>query len=126
MDGIDSLYGFDMVPVMFGEAATRAPMFMYVQDADRNGLVTFVGSSQRRPGPNPLRYGSERTHQLIVGDVVVIPRAVIATDALVGHGLGGLLVSGPPSGQELLSAGEILYLAPGYRDDLTARRKDRS
>lgn len=119
MNGVEGLYGgIDMAKVMFGEAARRiGPMHMWVQGADRETAISFVGAS--RVGI-PLRFGSDRTHQLIVGDLIVIPRAVIATDVMQGHGLAGLITD-VPTGPELLQEGEIVYLAPGYHDDLSRR-----
>lgn len=122
MNGIADLYGgIDMTRVMFGEAARQAPMHMYVQGADGEGTVSFVGASRLPAGPHPLRYGSSRTHQLVIGQIIVMPRAVISTDALRGTGLAGLIRSVPTS-EQLMSAGELTYAAPGYYDDLTARR----
>lgn len=123
MNGIGGLYGFDIVPVMFGEGARRASMYMYAQDAGE-GCVSFIGASRMKSTglPNPLRYGSERTHQLVIGDVIVIPKAVIGTDALRGSGLSSL-IQDVPSGPQLIhdGMGEIAYLAPGYHDDLMKR-----
>lgn len=122
MDGIDSLYGgIDMASVMFGEGARRVGrMHMWVQGAG-DTAVSFVGAS--RIGL-PLKFGSDRTHTVIVGEVIVIPRVVIGTDCRRGHGLGGLITD-IPEGREMLADGEILYLAPGYHDDLTPRRTPR-
>lgn len=78
--------------VMFGEHAVHVPAWLYVQNQG-DGVVTFVGSS-RVDGPHPLRFGSERTHQLILGEIVVRPHWAIGTDALRGHGLGALATSG--------------------------------
>jgi hypothetical protein len=93
-----SLYdGIDTARLMFGENARHVPAWLYVQDAG-NGVVTFVGSSSvtgtphPRPaaGPHPLRYGSDRTHQLVIGELIVRPHLVVATDTLKGIGLPGL------------------------------------
>lgn len=121
MNGVEGLYGgLDMAKVMFGEGARRVGrMHMWVQGADRETGVSFVGAS--RVGL-PLRFGSDRTHQLVIGELIVIPRAVIATDVMQGHGLTGLLTD-IPTGSELLRDGEIVYLAPGYHDDLSRRER---
>jgi hypothetical protein len=63
---------------------------VYVQ-SQGPGVVSFVGSTRVTPGdPHPLRFGSERTHQLVVGDLTLRPRLVVATDTLRGMGLSGL------------------------------------
>jgi hypothetical protein len=93
-----SLYdGVDMTRVLYGEHARHVPAWLYVQDNGPGG-VTFVGASNvtgthrtdQAAGPHPLRYGSERTHHLIVGEIIVRPHLVIATDALRGMGLSAL------------------------------------
>jgi hypothetical protein len=95
---ISDLYGgIDPARLMFGENARQVPAWFYVQDNGAGG-ITFVGASNvtgtHRPAPldhpHPLRYGSERTHQLVVGEIIVRPHLVIATDALRGMGLSAL------------------------------------
>lgn len=82
------MYGPDAAQIMFGTNAVHIPAWLYVQDQG-GGVVSFVGSS-RTDGPHPLRYGSSRAHQFIVGEVIVRPHLVVATDALRGEGLSGL------------------------------------
>lgn len=68
----------------------HVPAWLYVQHQG-DGHVTFVGSSRvKGSGAHPLRYGSERTHQLIVGEVLVRPHYALDTNVLRGQGLGGL------------------------------------
>ncbi len=92
--------------VLFGDRAIHVPAWFYVQDAG-DGIVTFVGASKSDDLLHPLRYGSTRTHQLIVGELIVRPHRIIATDALRGSGLAAL-VQGGHDIDEMLSAGEIL------------------
>jgi hypothetical protein len=111
-----SLYdGIDTARLMFGENARHVPAWMYVQDNGPGG-VTFIGASNvtgtHRPAPDatphPLRYGSERTHQLIVGELIVRPHLVIATDTLRGMGLTNLAVMNPHVIAAMLRDGEKL------------------
>lgn len=84
--------GVDYAKVMFGENAHHVPAFLYVQAAG-DGSVSFVGGSKLPAGcVHPLHYGSERTHQLIIGEIVVRPHQVIASDAGRGDGIGSLLL----------------------------------
>ncbi|MFI6112913.1 hypothetical protein [Kitasatospora sp. NPDC051164] len=80
--------------LMLDPHARHVPSWMYVQDSGP-GLVTFVGSSRisGTGDAHPLRYGSRRVHQLIVGEIVVRPHYAVGTDALRGQGLGGLATS---------------------------------
>lgn len=64
-------------------------MWMVVQDSAHDGVL-FVGAS-RNPA---LRYGSSRTHQLILGELIVRPHFVIESDQFRGHGLSSLLKDG--------------------------------
>lgn len=101
-----SLYGgADIARVMYGENARHVPAWMYVQNHGQ-GAVGFVGASLV-DGTHPLRYGSDRTHQFIVGEVIVRPHLVIATDALRGMGMGSLYLGDHEFG-EMLADGEVV------------------
>lgn len=106
----EGLYGgVDMARIMYGQHARHVPAWMYVQNQGQSqgdGTVAMVGASRVR-GPHPLCYGSRRAHQFIVGEVIVRPHLVIATDALQGMGASALLTEYRPFA-ELLSAGEVL------------------
>lgn len=94
---LENLYGgIDMTQVMFGDIARRAPAWVYVQHQGPD-VVSFIGSS-RIPGvgdAHPLRYGSDRTHQFLLGEVMLRPtRFALGTDALRGSGLSALATGG--------------------------------
>ncbi|GGM52846.1 hypothetical protein ACFFX1_55310 [Dactylosporangium sucinum] len=95
----------DMAQVMFGENARHVPAWLYVQHQG-DDMVSFVGAS-RVAGHHPLRYGSDRTHQFILGEIIVRPHLIVSTDALRGYGLSGLATS-DHNPSEMLAAGEIL------------------
>jgi hypothetical protein len=92
--------------LIFGANARHVPAWLYVQDAG-NGCVTFAGSSRTTEDPHPLRYGSRRTHQFIVGELIVRPHRIITTDTHVGEGLIGLL-TGYHDIEAMLRAGETV------------------
>lgn len=99
--------GVDMTRVMFGENARHVPAWMYVQDLGE-GAVSFVGASRvPEPGPHPLRYSSRRAHQFIVGELVVRPHIIVATDELRGSGLSSL-ATGDHNVRKMLRKGEVL------------------
>lgn len=90
----------------------HAGAWLYIQEQDRDGLVSFVGASRRPPGRpaelgHPFRFGSARTHQFIVGSLTLQPELVVATDTLAGMGLGGLATHDHDV-TAMLRAGEIL------------------
>jgi hypothetical protein len=86
--------GVDWARVLFGQNAVHVPMWMYVQDGGPDH-VSFVGGSRAHSeSGHPLRYGSPRTHQLVIGELVVRPHAVLGTDNLRGMGLTGLAMAG--------------------------------
>jgi hypothetical protein len=108
--------GIDYTRVAFGQHARRVPAWLYIQDAG-DGVVSFCGGSSNngtaRPAtsvPHPLRYGSERTHQLIVGELIVRPQLVVASDAFQGYGLAGLL--GAPVDEMLRTGDRIIDIRP--------------
>lgn len=99
----------DYAKVLFGENAVHVPAWMWVQPAG-DGLVSFAGAS-RIPdlgAAHPLRYGSERVHQLIVGEVVVRPHLIVATDVHRGSGLAALVSSTRIDREALLADGEVV------------------
>jgi hypothetical protein len=96
-DGSDE----NSIRFLFGEHARHVPMWMYVQNQGQ-GMVSFVGASKS----DELRYGSEREHQFILGELVVRPHLVIATDTLRGMGLSGL-ATGNHDLRAMLADGEI-------------------
>jgi hypothetical protein len=77
---------------LLGANAVHVPAWLYVQDAGA-GVVSFVGASRISLADvdHPMRYGSRHSHQLIVGELVVRPHQVYATNALEGMGLSGLV-----------------------------------
>jgi hypothetical protein len=96
----------DYVKAILGNNAVHVPAWLYIQDQG-SGVVTFVGSSRTDSPDHPLRCGSPRTHQLIVGEIIVRPHSVLATDALRGDGLASLVTSGHDI-DRMLSDGEML------------------
>lgn len=96
----------DYTRVMFGRHAVHVPAWLYVQDAGA-GTVSFVGSSRLPGAAHPMRYGSERTHQFVLGELIVRPHLVVATDVYTGDGLTSL-VQRFPDVDAMTSAGERL------------------
>jgi hypothetical protein len=96
----------DYVKTMFGQNAQHVPAWLYIQDAG-HGVVTFAGSSMSSPADHPLRYASPRTHQFIVGEIIVRPHLIVATDALRGKGLANLITIEHDI-DRMLTDGEIL------------------
>ena len=84
---------------MFGQYAIRVPMWMTVQGGRADFPTSFVGSSR----VHDLRYGSDKTHQLIIGEIIVRPHVVFASSHLKGHGLEGLAMSA----QDILTAPDV-------------------
>ena len=102
-----SLYGdTDMTRVMYGQNARHVPAWLYVQHQGP-GVVGIVGASRVPDGaPHPLRYGNDRQHSFIVGEIIIRPHLVITTDALKGYAAGGLYL-GDHDFREMLSDGEV-------------------
>jgi hypothetical protein len=79
----------DYTKVMFGQHAVHVPAWLVVQDQGE-GLVSFVGAT-RMEAPHPMRYGSDKTHQLVIGEIVIRPHIVTATNSRKGSGLAGFV-----------------------------------
>jgi hypothetical protein len=106
---VTSLYGSDadMGRLMYGQNARHVPAWMYVQ-RHADSTVGLVGASRVPEGtPHPLLYGSGRAHTFVVGEIIVRPHIVIATDALAGYGAGSLYLGDHPFG-EMLGDGELI------------------
>jgi len=76
---------------------------MWMIAKDQGKTTTFVGGTH----DPQLRYGSELSHQLIIGEVFVRPHLVVESDHLKGCGLSGLVSSGT-SPEEWVQHGNIL------------------
>lgn len=110
----------ELTTAMFGQNARRVPAWMYVQDQG-DGFVSFVGGSKTDDPrtSHPARYGSARTHQFVVGELIIRPHLVVATDALRGEGLSGLATSGHQL-THMLTNGEVLLDPIGMAAKLLA------
>jgi hypothetical protein len=75
-----------MMKAMYGQFARHVPVMMFVQDQGP-GVVSFIGASKSID----MRYGSNMTHQLIVGELIVRPHYVIGSNHFRGYGLAGML-----------------------------------
>jgi hypothetical protein len=103
------LYGGEdeVFRVLLGDRTRRGTGWLYVQDQGK-GVVSFVGSAKVPEGrPHPFRYGSGRSHQFVLGEVILRPALVVATDTLEGMGLAGLATSHHDV-RAMLDKGEIL------------------
>lgn len=77
--------GGDYTRVLFGQHAVHVPAWLVVQDAG-DGIVSFIGGSGSDT-PHPLRFGSAKVHQLVVGELVVRPHRVTHSNDRAGSGL---------------------------------------
>lgn len=90
---------------MFGSHARHVPVWMWVQgDSD---AVIIAGGSRGNGHAHPLRYGSDATHQFILGELIVRPHLVFETDHYRGSGVSGLLTSGTDI-EEIVRHGNLI------------------
>ena len=103
---------------MFGCNAIKVPFNCIVQDQGDGGIaaVIVVGGSMAAR----YKFGSKKTHQLIVGDAVIRPHFVVDSDHLIGTGLAGLAKSGFADIAGWLKNGDMLIDA-GVRPELTKK-----
>lgn len=101
------------IRAMFGDNAVHFGFNFVIQDAGL-GSVSLVAVSRTGDGsPHPLRFGSEQTHQLVVGDAVIRPRYVVESNKWRGVGLAGLITSSAmTSPEEWFRSGKIIVGEP--------------
>jgi hypothetical protein len=84
-------WDLDWTQVIYGEHARSVPAWWWVQnqgsDRQRRPVVAIVGASTwNEVAPHPARYDSARSHLLMVGELILRPRLIVATDARRGDG----------------------------------------
>jgi hypothetical protein len=118
------LYGGEdqAMRVLLGDQARQGTGWLYVQDAG-SGMVSFVGSAREKVYTprqrHELAYGSDRTHQFVLGQVIIRPSLVIGTDALRGTGLAGLATGAHNLKGMLGDQGEIIFATNAVMRKLT-------
>lgn len=107
MTGIAGLYeGMDMAKVMMGQNAFHIAMNLIIQTY---GNDTAAGVFQTKQG-KPLYAGSERSHILMLGDMIYRPRVIVASDAFQGTGIGGLFTSGFTEMDKWIETGDLILV----------------
>lgn len=101
----DAIFGVDMAKVMMGEDAFQVAFNLISQACDDGEKV--AGVFQTSHGL-PLLAGSQRTHILMLGDMIFRPRLIVATDAFRGAGLSHLAKEGFISAEEWAKGDVIL------------------
>lgn len=91
--------GLDMTKVMFGAAAVHVPAWLYVQDG---GIIVGASKDPR------VAFGGTKTHQLMLGEIILRPHWVVESNSFRGHGVTSLLTS---SHQDFLMADDLTVLA---------------
>lgn len=97
------------IQAMFGCHAIHSPMNFIVQAYEEDGV--FLAVAQARVNKSlfkRLTFNSRRTHQMIIGDIVLRPQLVIESDHLRGCGISGILTSGLDP-QEWASRGKVIF-----------------
>ncbi len=84
-----ALQGDYHIKAMFGEKAVHVPAWIKVQNQGKAGVL-FVGASRL----SDMCYGSDKTHCLVVGEIIVRPHLIVASDHLQGAGISGLVREG--------------------------------
>ena len=90
---MSGLYGdLDVAKLMFGNMAVHVPAWFVVQAGCPESMpVSFVGASRN----HALTFGADETHILVVGELVVRPHLIVASNKFIGSGLGGLITTTP-------------------------------
>ena len=78
---------------MFGDNAVHCGANMIVQDAGGGRVLVVLQSTSGRP-KHPLMFGSNHTHQLLMGDMVFRPRVVLGSNDFAGEGISNIASGG--------------------------------
>lgn len=90
---MDSIFGIDHAKLLMGKDAIHVAINMIVQPMGDDGDDSVTGVFQTRHG-RPLQFGRAESHILVLGDAIIRPRLVIASNAFRGSGLNHLATSG--------------------------------
>lgn len=74
------------IKMMFGCHALHVPMNIVVQDMGDKVSLCIAQIAGKR-----IRFGSDKTHQLILGDAVIRPHAVLESDKFIGLGMSAVV-----------------------------------
>jgi len=102
----------DMTKVMFGINAVHVPMWMVVQNQREAGTM-FAGASRSLQ----LMYGADKTHTLILGEAIIRPHIVVASNDFQGHGIGNFWTI-LPTPEQWLANGDILVATERGKGEL--------
>jgi len=90
---------------LYGQHAIHIPLNLIVQAMDGTGTVT--GVFQTKSGV-PLLFGSKKTHQLVIADVILRPQLVTESNDFQGRGLSSLARDGFADVDTWIKGGVIL------------------
>ncbi len=100
---LDNLYaGINMTKLMFGQDAIKVPVWMVVQNQGDAGVM--IAGASRSPAP---MFGSDKIHVMVLGEIIICPRLVLASDQFAGRGIGSFWTD-PATPKEWLDHGEII------------------
>lgn len=86
-----NLYGdLDMAKVMMGQNAFHIPINLIAQPMDQGRIIGVFQTSNGVP----LLANSNKTHVLLLGDMIFRPRVIAASNAFQGCGVSALLKQG--------------------------------
>jgi hypothetical protein len=97
----------DYIKAMFGPNAVHVGFNCVIQQVD-DCRVSIIGQSYMPNSPHPLLFGSQKIHQLILGDAVIRPRQIIESDHLRGQGMTAIAMYGMADIDEWAKNGNVL------------------
>jgi len=97
------------IEALFGKNAMQVPFNCIVQGGKEKGVAVVAAVVViRGPEAERLLMGSNKTHQLIIGDAVIRPKLAMESDHLTGTGLSGLAMHGMADIDGWLKHGNVL------------------
>lgn len=102
----------EMTRALYGCHAVHVGMNLIMQNQGDGTVIIVAQSRIPEAGAHPLLFGSQRTHVLCLGDIVVRPHLVCASDSFRGEGLSNLIRTGFVSTDKWLQGDVILDNLP--------------
>jgi hypothetical protein len=94
---------------LFGERACRIPLNFVTQEADReNGQYLVLAQTTLPAEAQTKLTPTQHPHHLVMGEAVIRPHLIIASEHLIGAGASGIITGGFHL-EDWVRRGTVLY-----------------
>jgi hypothetical protein len=104
--------------MLFGDQAVYAKTHLIVQKGDNEGHTVAIAALSRSEGQHPLLFGSTKTHQLVVGELIVVPKLVMESNHLQGSGMSHMFTFGLGDAEGWQEHGSVRFIRDQRKVDI--------